>query len=562
MPESRTETLPYNKKQWSYTDGAPKKALSAYTYYLVEQRRSPANRLVPFGELAQSIGKSWGALDTAGKVKWSKLAVADRARYDREKKEWIDGGRIAAPMSAAERRRRRAAQGVPKQVRSAYTYFVKEQRPIAQRAKKPTDTFGDIARLIAAKWAALRAANGAGLKKYNDLAAVDRERYTKESEVYKKSCAVAAAAAETKKRAAEAVTARKRAAAKVLEQKAKKKKRAGPKQPLSAYTFYVVATRSLVMAEDRKRTFAEVARLVGQRWQALSGDDRKLYTTKAEKDKVRFTTEKAAWVAAQKQRTQKLQEKARQAWQHDDMQDEASSTASAPPAGGARAPRARAKSKRATSKRATSKRAAPLSTAAQLQAHQVEAVQAVQANAQRYALAHAQAHAQAHAHAHAMAAQAAHHAQAHAAHVARAQQHAAQQAQHQSGMVQPGLPLGMQMQMQMGMPQMMHMQQTMPQMMHMQQTMPPAPAPSGRRQGEGSAASGGSSSSTGGSSGGGGADGSGGVPAGTGGRNTRSSSKSKSAASAPIHPVPLLPSAVSSLPAGTSSTVRRDWSTL
>ena len=36
MPESRTETLPYNKKQWSYTDGAPKKALSAYTYYLVE----------------------------------------------------------------------------------------------------------------------------------------------------------------------------------------------------------------------------------------------------------------------------------------------------------------------------------------------------------------------------------------------------------------------------------------------------------------------------------------------------------------------------------------------
>ena len=305
MPESRTETLPYNKRQWSYTDGAPKKALSAYTYYLVEQRRSPANRLVPFGELAQSIGKSWGALDTAGKVKWSKLAVADRARYDREKKEWIDGGRIAAPMSAAERRRRRAAQGVPKQVRSAYTYFVKEQRPIAQRAKKPTDTFGDIARLIAAKWAALRAANGAGLKKYNDLAAVDRERYTKESEVYKKSCAVAAAAAETKKRAAEAVTARKRAAAKVLEQKAKKKKRAGPKQPLSAYTFYVVATRSLVMAEDRKRTFAEVARLVGQRWQALSGDDRKLYTTKAEKDKVRFTTEKAAWVAAQKQRTQK-----------------------------------------------------------------------------------------------------------------------------------------------------------------------------------------------------------------------------------------------------------------
>ncbi|CAG8022179.1 unnamed protein product [Penicillium salamii] len=77
----------------------------------------------------------------------------------------------------------------------------------------------------------------------------------------------------------------------------RKKDPNAPKRGLSAYMFFANDNRDKVREENPGISFGQVGKQLGDKWKALSEDDRKPYDEKAAKDKKRYEEEKAAYLA-------------------------------------------------------------------------------------------------------------------------------------------------------------------------------------------------------------------------------------------------------------------------
>ncbi|CAG7992856.1 unnamed protein product [Penicillium olsonii] len=77
----------------------------------------------------------------------------------------------------------------------------------------------------------------------------------------------------------------------------RKKDPNAPKRGLSAYMFFANDNRDKVREENPGISFGQVGKQLGDKWKALSEDDRKPYDDKAAKDKKRYEEEKAAYLA-------------------------------------------------------------------------------------------------------------------------------------------------------------------------------------------------------------------------------------------------------------------------
>lgn len=75
----------------------------------------------------------------------------------------------------------------------------------------------------------------------------------------------------------------------------KKKDPNAPKRSLSAYMFFANENRDIVRAENPGISFGLVGKLLGEKWKALTDDDKVPYLTKAETDKKRYEKEKAEY---------------------------------------------------------------------------------------------------------------------------------------------------------------------------------------------------------------------------------------------------------------------------
>lgn len=78
--------------------------------------------------------------------------------------------------------------------------------------------------------------------------------------------------------------------------KAKKDPNA-PKRSLSAYMFFANENREDVRSDNPGITFGQIGKVLGERWKALSDEDRKPYGEKAEQDKKRYEAEMEAFKA-------------------------------------------------------------------------------------------------------------------------------------------------------------------------------------------------------------------------------------------------------------------------
>ncbi|ODV93063.1 hypothetical protein PACTADRAFT_184821 [Pachysolen tannophilus NRRL Y-2460] len=81
----------------------------------------------------------------------------------------------------------------------------------------------------------------------------------------------------------------------------KKKDPNAPKRSLSAYMFFANETRDIVRAENPGIAFGQVGKVLGERWKALSDDQKKPFEDKAEADKKRYELEKAEYLKTQQQ---------------------------------------------------------------------------------------------------------------------------------------------------------------------------------------------------------------------------------------------------------------------
>ncbi|GES58528.1 non-histone chromosomal protein 6 [Aspergillus terreus] len=78
----------------------------------------------------------------------------------------------------------------------------------------------------------------------------------------------------------------------------RKKDPNAPKRGLSAYMFFANENRDKVREENPGITFGQVGKMLGEKWKALSEDDRRPYEEKAAADKKRYEDEKASYHAA------------------------------------------------------------------------------------------------------------------------------------------------------------------------------------------------------------------------------------------------------------------------
>lgn len=79
----------------------------------------------------------------------------------------------------------------------------------------------------------------------------------------------------------------------------KKKDPNSPKRPLSAYMWFAHHNRDIVKSENPGISFGGVGKLLGERWKALSAEEKQPYQAEAETDKKRYQEEMANYTAQQ-----------------------------------------------------------------------------------------------------------------------------------------------------------------------------------------------------------------------------------------------------------------------
>ena len=110
--------------------------------------------------------------------KWGKKAEEDKMRYQEEMKHYVPA---EDPTGGGRKKRTKKDPNAPKRNMSAYFLYSISARPIV-KAENPDASFGDIARIISARFKELPDGERA---EWDAKAVSDKERYMREMEAYK-----------------------------------------------------------------------------------------------------------------------------------------------------------------------------------------------------------------------------------------------------------------------------------------------------------------------------------------------------------------------------------------
>ena len=169
----------------------------------------------------------------------------------------------------------------PKHAMSGYLYFCKEQRPFVKTALGEDAKNTDVTRELGKRWK-LMLANPADAKKvakYKKLSEADMERYKQEKKAYVPS---------EEFRAQQSMAG--------VHKKVKDPN--APKRAKSAYLYYCQLNRERVKNESEEGTLNnDITKKLGAEWNEIKDSPAKIkkYVEMAQKDKVRFEAEKAAY---------------------------------------------------------------------------------------------------------------------------------------------------------------------------------------------------------------------------------------------------------------------------
>ena len=128
---------------------------------------------------ARILSAQYKALTEAQMKKWTKKAEQDKIRYQEEMKHYVP---MEDPTGGGKRKKAKKDPNAPKRNMSAYFLFSVHIRPTVKE-ENPEASFGDIARIISAKYKALDV--DTERKEWDDKAAADKVRYQAQMEVYR-----------------------------------------------------------------------------------------------------------------------------------------------------------------------------------------------------------------------------------------------------------------------------------------------------------------------------------------------------------------------------------------
>ena len=162
-------------------------------------------------------------------------------------------------MDRKYRRRRKKDVNHPKRPKTAFMFFSIAARPQVLE-DIPGISFTEIGSEIGRRWGELDENEKV---QYVQAAEQDAARYHKAMQTYDKP------------------------PVEYIKGKRRKDPNA-PKRAMSAYLYYCEDYRQMVRNENPDKTIAEVAKILGEMWRALSDDDKAPYQEKATRDRDRY----------------------------------------------------------------------------------------------------------------------------------------------------------------------------------------------------------------------------------------------------------------------------------
>jgi len=182
---------------------------------------------------------------------------------------------VAEPVKAKRTRKSKKGKNKDpnKPKRNLTAYFLYSTAVRAEVKKEnPELSFGDLAKLIAKKF---RSLDDKEKKKWGQKAEKDKIRYLEEMKSY-----VAPVYSDSDNDT------------KSKKKKVKKVKDPNkPKRSMSAYFIYSVEKRAEAKQENPDASFGDLAKIIAKKFRELPDKDKKLWETKAAKDKIRYADE-------------------------------------------------------------------------------------------------------------------------------------------------------------------------------------------------------------------------------------------------------------------------------
>lgn len=277
---------------------APKRNMSAYLLYQNAMRDTfkQQNPGMTFGQLSKYTSAMYAEMPPQEKEAWNQRAEQDKARYLHELSQYVPppgydvkGDAIAGAnhtirgMKAGKTRDPNA----PKKNMSAYLMYQNTMRE-SFRTENPGMTFGQLSKFTSAMYKSLTPEEKA---RWEEAALQDKARYEAEMANYAPPPGFdpmgqmldgATGASGTRKYSK------------------KHKDPNAPKRARGSYVFFTLDERPKIVKETPDMKFTEMGHVMGERWRALTPEEKKKYEDLANDDKKRFNEEMAAYNAVKR----------------------------------------------------------------------------------------------------------------------------------------------------------------------------------------------------------------------------------------------------------------------
>lgn len=274
--------------------GAPKRNMSAYLLYqnAMREQFKALNPGMTFGQLAKYTSAMYSELPPSEKEAWVARAESDKARYLHELASYVPppgydpkGDAIVSPVTTKGGRKGKPEKDInaPKRNMSAYLLYQNAMREQFKR-ENPGMTFGQLAKYTSHMYKNLTPEEKGS---WEARAAQDKARYDVEISAY-----VPPPGHDARGVLIEDHRPRKRS-------KRGPKDPAAPKRASGAYVFFTNEMRPKVLQEFPGIKFVELGKVLGERWRALTPQQKKRYEGMAGEDKVRFQMEMQVYTAGQ-----------------------------------------------------------------------------------------------------------------------------------------------------------------------------------------------------------------------------------------------------------------------
>nr|P26584.2 RecName: Full=High mobility group protein B2; AltName: Full=High mobility group protein 2; Short=HMG-2 [Gallus gallus]AAA48818.1 non-histone chromosomal protein [Gallus gallus] len=155
----------------------PRGKMSSYAYFVQtcreEHKKKHPDSSVNFAEFSRKCSERWKTMSSKEKGKFEEMAKGDKARYDREMKNYVP--------PKGEKKGKKKDPNAPKRPPSAFFLFCSEHRPKIKN-DHPGLSIGDTAKKLGEMWSEQLAKDK---QPYEQKAAKLKEKYEKDIAAYR-----------------------------------------------------------------------------------------------------------------------------------------------------------------------------------------------------------------------------------------------------------------------------------------------------------------------------------------------------------------------------------------